>query len=166
MGAEAVADLEREKAEVAASKKVLEERELRLLEEEVEQHKITEQLREEHGRLDQQRRGMELLKKSLLQDSARRSSQVDPDAVCVEMQMDGDDARTVNACDDLEEDRADDFADEVWDVDWSALESAPAGSSAVETASVDVEAKASGSAPAEKVDHMPCVGPDSAGTSS
>mmetsp|Transcript_9908 Transcript_9908/g.22210 ORF Transcript_9908/g.22210 Transcript_9908/m.22210 type:complete len:638 (-) Transcript_9908:45-1958(-) len=124
--AEAAAELERHKTELAISRTAAEERELRLLEEEVEQHKITEQLREEQGRLGQQRRGVELLKQSLLENSAKQLSQLDPESICVEVQFDDEAARAAETTVGGGGGSAAAVpAEEVWDMDWSALDSKP-----------------------------------------
>lgn len=113
--------------ELAAQKDELarasEERELRLLEEESEQLHVGNALREESERLGQQRRSVHLLKQALLGQASmsRRASEMpagEPHELALDDTDCSEDRPTAGADSDAE--------DQVWDLDWSAVQAAGA----------------------------------------
>lgn len=115
-----------------AMKQTAQERELRLLEEESVQRRLGRVLQEEQSRLDQQRRSVLLLQKSLLD-----SSMLQPQDLCVQMRLDDTQcaAETLHpehvainctaapvrsSAHDLAE-PDDEEEDEVWDLDWNSV---------------------------------------------
>eukprot|EP00811_Abedinium_folium_P032918 NODE_5923_length_1721_cov_6.303011.p1 GENE.NODE_5923_length_1721_cov_6.303011~~NODE_5923_length_1721_cov_6.303011.p1 ORF type:complete len:417 (+),score=101.68 NODE_5923_length_1721_cov_6.303011:171-1421(+) len=97
---EAKYELERQRE---VSRSLAEERELHVLEEEAEQRRMANTLRDEWARLEQQRRTVTLIQQSLLRAGEDKGG-------CVEMKLDE------GGVDDEQD------LDELWDLDWAGLE--------------------------------------------
>lgn len=122
------------------AKQAAHDRELRMLEEESEQLRMSSALREEQSRLDQQRRHVLLLQRTLTEHA-------NPDDLCVQMQMDDsgcveeEEVQTDGPCGGAgdsqvtlaEADTSGEIlvalpseeSNEVWDLDWNALAHRP-----------------------------------------
>merc|ERR1712217_890255 len=97
-------------------------REIRMLEEEGEQLRLADALREEGDRLNQQRRSVALLQAGALRmlDSATAR----PEGGCLEVSFDAGDGEDETE----QKSDSDTDDDEVWDLDWSQLPSPGPGS--------------------------------------
>mmetsp|Transcript_46828 Transcript_46828/g.111411 ORF Transcript_46828/g.111411 Transcript_46828/m.111411 type:complete len:755 (-) Transcript_46828:75-2339(-) len=123
--AEAVKELEQQKE---AARRTAEERELQLLEEEAEQRRIADALRDEEARLRQQKKSVLMLQQSLLR---RSISPKQEGGGCINMEMDDSACAVVEASQDNtmlgeQDDHDAEAADasdeeEVWDLDWSSI---------------------------------------------